>query len=1012
MRRITALFAALPLLSSAFAAETLPYYRDLYVTSVGKLAPRASFMTYRDRASAATLDFASSEYYSLLNGVWDFRYEEGDMVKEGTINVPGNWEVQGYGTAIYVNQPYEFLGGHPTPPALPEVIPVGTYRRTFEVPEGWAGRDVYLHIAGAKSGVYVYVNGREVGYNEDSKNPAEYLLNPFLRGGENDLEIRIYRWSTSSYLECQDFWRISGIERDVFLWSQPHAKIWDFSVKSTLDSLYRDGIFECEVWLKNSSGELSDLDVSYSLVDAAGAEVASGDTSVTVDSLSERVRFSAVLPDVLHWTAETPNLYRLYVTTRQNGEVLEVVPCRVGFRSLELRDDVFLVNGRSVKFKGVNIHEHDEHTGHYVTDSIRRVDFELMKAHNINAVRLCHYPQDRRFYELCDEYGFYVYDEANIESHGMGYNLRRGGTLGNNLDWLDVHMERTGNMFERNKNYPCVTIWSLGNEAGNGINFYMTYDFLKNRERNLMNRPVNYERALLEWNTDMLVPQYPGADWFRMMGKKGSDRPVVPSEYSHAMGNSNGNLAGQWEWIYRYPHLQGGFIWDWVDQGLLCHNGEGRPYWAYGGDFGVNPPGDANFCCNGIVNPDRRPHPAMAEVKHVYQNFRFDDLGGGRIGVFNRFYFTSSDSYSFVATLLKNGRSAGRKVFRLTLAPQTGTELETFSPAHLSGGYEYQVRVEALDAKGNVVAGDQFPLCGRFVPPAFAKTGPALSVYDADGTVEISSAQVCLKVDRSSGDVVSYKVRGVEYIADGFGFRPSFWRAPTDNDYGCALPRRLGVWKKSPVVKEVSPSKDGDCAVVRVVFRTAAANDFGVVYRIYPSGALKAECVFDACAEGTPGLPRVGLRFRMPSGFGTVQYYGRGPEENYVDRKSGTFPGLYDADASDLYFPYVRPQENGHHTDVRSLRLTDGRGRGLLVCSDGLFEFNVLRNAVEDFDTPGPEKPQSHVCDIVGRNFVEVCLDHLHRGVGGYDSWGAEPEKKHMIDACRQYSFDFTIVPR
>ena len=641
---LSAMLAGIQMAHGSNANESLPYHRDLNVFSVGKLPARTTFMTYGDREDAATFDYGRSQYYELLNGEWDFRYVEGDVEKTGKITVPGNWEVQGYGTAIYVNQPYEFLGGHPTPPALPDVIPYGVYSRTFRVPESWKGRNVYLHLAGAKSGVYVYVNGNEVGYNEDSKDPAEFLLDNYLREGDNELVLKIYRWSTSSYLECQDFWRISGIERDVFLWSQPKLKIEDFSVVSTLDEDCTEGIFGLKTLIQNDSDADATFGLRYELINAAGEVVSSGSSNGSAKAGSKtELCFDDRLADVLKWTAETPNLYRLFITLSRDGNVTEVVPFNVGFRRFELRGNVFLVNGQPVKFKGVNVHEHNEHTGHYVPRELCRKDLELMKAHNINAVRLCHYPQDRQFYELCDEIGLYVYDEANIESHGCGYNLNKGRTLGNAPEWLDCHMERTRNMFLRNRNYPCVTIWSLGNEAGNGYNFYNTYLYLKEQEKGLMNRPVNYERAQWEWNTDMYVPQYPGADWFNAIGERGADRPVCPSEYSHAMGNSNGNLIGQWEAIYKYPHLQGGFIWDWVDQGILVKNEEGRPYWAYGGDFGIDQPSDANFCCNGIVNPDRNPHPAMAEVKYAYQNFAFEPAANGKVKIFNRFYFTNAE---------------------------------------------------------------------------------------------------------------------------------------------------------------------------------------------------------------------------------------------------------------------------------------------------------------------------------------------------------------------------------
>jgi beta-galactosidase len=594
----------------------LPYWKDIQTVAVNKEYPRTAFMTYDNRNQALTGEYENSPYYKLLNGTWNFYYadaykdlpaniEQPDAnIAWKEIKVPGNWEVQGYGVAIYTNHGYEFKPRNPQPPQLPETNPVGVYQRDIEIPADWDGRDIFLRLEGAKSGVYVYVNGQEVGYSEDSKNPAEFLINNYLKPGKNSLVIKIFRWSTGSYLECQDFWRMSGIERDVFLFSQPKTHIKDFNVVSTLDDTYKNGIFKLNVDVTNHTAANKEVTVAYELLDATKKVVAEGNTPCPVTADGQKsISFEAALSNVKTWTSEHPNLYRLLISLKDGEKTSEIIPYTVGFRRFEIKptDQIaengkpyvcLFVNGQPIKLKGVNIHEHNPETGHYVPEELMRKDFTLMKQNNINSVRLCHYPQDRKFYELCDEYGIYVYDEANIESHGMYYNLSRGGTLGNHPEWLKPHMDRTINMYERNKNHPSVAIWSLGNEAGNGYNFYQTYLWLKEREVKGMNRPVNYERALWEWNTDMYVPQYPSAAWLEEIGKKGSDRPIAPSEYSHAMGNSNGNLAAQWRAIYKYPNLQGGYIWDWVDQGILETDENGRTYWAYGGDYGTNAPSE------------------------------------------------------------------------------------------------------------------------------------------------------------------------------------------------------------------------------------------------------------------------------------------------------------------------------------------------------------------------------------------------------------------------------------
>ena len=1078
-----------------------PYWQDIQVVAVNKEKPRSSFMSYADRETALTSRFEKSPYYSLLNGTWKFFFVDSykDLPQNITdpsvntsswddITVPGNWEVQGHGVAIYTNHGYEFKPRNPQPPLLPEANPVGVYRRDIEIPAGWDNRDIYLHIGGAKSGLYVYLNGKEVGYSEDSKNPAEFLINKYLQPGKNVLTLKIFRWSTGSYLECQDFWRMSGIERDVFLWSQPKASIQDFRVVSTLDDTYTNGIFKLAVDLKNHTQETKNLNVGYELLDAKGNLVTSEANDIWVSPASpQTASFEYDLKNVAPWSAEHPNLYKLLMTIKEEGKVIEVVPFNVGFRRFEMKQidqvaengkpyTVLLFNGQPVKFKGVNIHEHNPETGHYVTEELMRKDFELMKQNNINAVRLCHYPQDRKFYELCDEYGLYVYDEANIESHGMYYSLKKGGTLGNNPEWLIPHMDRTMNMYERNKNYPSVTFWSLGNEAGNGYNFYQTYLYLKDKEINSMNRPVNYERALWEWNTDMYVPQYPSAEWLEEIGRKGSDRPVAPSEYSHAMGNSSGNLWDQWKAIYKYPNLQGGFIWDWVDQGILEKDKNGREYYTYGGDYGVNAPSDGNFLCNGIVNPDRTPHPAMAEVKYAHQNIGFEaiDLANGLFRVTNRFYFTNLKKYMVHYSVTANNKVVRSGKVSLDIEPQASKEF-TVPIGNLKpqAGTEYfvnfnvtTVEKEPLIPIGHEIACDQFRLPIENPKKTFKTSGPKLTVSTNGDNLSASSSKVNFVFNKKTGIVTSYKVDGTEYFSEGFGIQPNFWRAPTDNDYGNGMPKRLQVWKESSKnfnVTDATVTMDGNNAVVNVNYLLPAGNLYIVNYTIYPSGAVNVAARFtstdmDAAqtevsestrtATFTPGrdaarkeasklnVPRIGVRFRLPASMNQVEYFGRGPAENYLDRNAGSMVGLYKSTAEELYFPYVRPQENGHHTDTRWVSLSTGK-KGLLIQADNTIGFNALRNSIEDFDDEEatglsrqwsnftPEqvanhdeaaaknvlRRQHHINDITPRDFVEVCVDLKQQGVAGYDSWGSRPEPAYTLPANREYNWGFTLIP-
>lgn len=1094
------------LMASAFASAgnepKKPYWQDVQVVAVNKEYPRSSFMTYENRANALTGKFEKSKYYQLLNGTWKFYFVDSyknlsanitdpsvSTADWTDIKVPGNWEVQGHGVAIYTNHGYEFQPRNPQPPTLPEANPVGVYRRDIDIPADWDGRDIYLHLAGAKSGVYVYINGQEVGYSEDSKNSAEFLINKFVKPGKNVLTLKIYRWSTGSYLECQDFWRISGIERDVFLYSQPKAALKDFRVTSTLNDTYKDGIFKLGADLRNNGSAASNMALVYELLDAKGNVVATGEKTADVAAGETRtVSFDQTLPGVKTWTSEAPNLYKLVMTVKENGKVNEIIPFNVGFRRIEIKPIEQLagngkpyvclfINGQPLKLKGVNIHEHNPATGHYMTEELMRKDFELMKQHNLNTVRLCHYPQDRRFYELCDEYGLYVYDEANIESHGMYYDLKKGGTLGNNPEWLKAHMDRTINMFERNKNYPSLTFWSLGNEAGNGYNFYQTYLWLKDADKNIMDRPVNYERAQWEWNSDMYVPQYPGAQWLEAMGKRGSDRPIAPSEYSHAMGNSNGNLWDQWKAIYKYPNLQGGYIWDWVDQGIDAVDENGRHFWTYGGDYGVNTPNDGNFCCNGIVSPDRTPHPAMAEVKYVHQNVAFEpvDPANGKFLVKNRFYFTNLQKYMISYTIKANGKTVKGGKMSVNVEPQGSKEITIpVSGLKSKPGTEYFIyfnvtttEPEPLIPVGHEIAYEQFRLPVEPSERTFATGGPTLKVSAEGNELSASSSKVSFVFDKKTGLVSSYKVGGTEYFKDGFGLQPNFWRAPNDNDYGNGNPKRLQVWKQSSKnfnVVDANIVMDGKDAVLTANYLLAAGNLYIVTYRIHPSGVVKADFTFTSTdmeaakteaseatlmATFTPGsdaarkaaskleVPRIGVRFRLPAEMNQVEYFGRGPEENYVDRNAGTLIDLYKTTADNMYFPYVRPQENGHHTDTRWLTLNKKGGKGLTIYADKTIGFNALRNSVEDFDgeetvsrpyqwlnrdagelvhDESKAKDQlprkTHINDISPRNFVEVCVDMKQQGVAGYNSWGARPEPGYNIPANQEYKWGFTIVPR
>lgn len=984
-------------LVKATTKEEHPYHLDINTIAINAQTARGEVFFYdsEDEALKGLVSgMEGSPYYLNLNGTWDFRYyTDGRDIPEDvtkitdwkSIRVPGNWEVQGFGYPIYVNMPYEFAPRNPQPPRLPDAIEAGVYRRTFSVPQAWQGRNIYLTLAGASAGVYVYVNGQLAGYHEDSKSAARYDIAKLLKEGDNELTVKIFRWSTGSYLECQDFWRISGIERDVYLTCEDKGigKNFDVNVVSTFGPDLKDGIFELTV---------TGAETEARLLDADGTEVARGKGS-----------FTATVKDAKKWSAETPNLYKLVLKAGDKYTAMDV-----GFRRFEITKiaggdgreyPVFLVNGQPVKFKGVNYHEHNPLTGHYVDKELILKDLLLMKSLNINAIRTCHYPQPREFYELCDRLGFYVYDEANIESHGMGYNLDR--TLGNKPEWGPKHMDRVMNMYYRTRNYPCVTILSLGNEAGNGVNFYDCYRTLKALEVKGMNRPVNYERAEREWNTDMLVPQYPGADWFRRMGEEVPDRPVAPSEYAHAMGNSTGSLDWQWEQIYKYPNLQGAFIWDWVDQGLLETDAAGRSYFTYGGDYGVNLPSDGNFLCNGVVNPDRDLHPAAAEVKWNYQNVKVlaDDAAAGRFTVLNRFYFTSLQGYKLDWVIEEDGVRRSTGSIGLNAKAQEEESIGVKIPP-LKTDRETWIKFFVKDATGALVAQDAYRLAlakRQTYKYDFAKTG----IAEDGAKITLSAGKAALVFDKEKGYVTSYTYAGKDLIDTDFGLHPNFWRAPTDNDNGNGWASRTGRWKKASEEFHAAAEVTDTYGIptLKVVYTLPEGGTYTVFFRLDAKGVLKVDANLAGSAVQDVELPRYGFRLRT-FGRGAFQYFGRGPQENYQDRFQGTLPGIYSSDADAEKYPYVRPQETGHHTGARWLDLT---GRMSFVADS--FEFNVLGCSTEDLEAA------RHINEVPVRDYMEVCIDGGMTGVGGYNSWGARTEPARSLWSDKDYSFSFSVVP-
>ena len=1081
---------------ASFAAPAGPgIWTDRNTPALNKEYPHADYMMYGTREAALKNDYAASEYFLSLNGKWNFiwaddyrklpkHFEDPAFDDSGwdKIAVPSNWEFQGYGTPIYINSPFEWSpdsGGKE--PTFPDVVPGGLYRMKFTVPASWGGRQVFIQLGGVKSGFMLYLNGQQVGYSEDSKNPAEFNLTPYLKPGENVLAMEVHRWSSGSYYECQDFWRISGIERDVYLTARPQVLIRDLVVESPLSKDYKDGVLDFGVKLAAPQTAGKQVKVALTLLGPDGKELWSETRQANVPVAKDltdgvTVNFHHVVKDVQAWSAEKPVLYTaLLALTGPDGQT-GYTSTRVGFRTALVDELFFLVNGKRVMIKGVNIHEHDPYTGHVVSEETMRRDFELMKQHNINAIRTSHYPQQRRFYELCDEYGFYVCSEANVESHGW-----RG--VAKDPSFYPLQLERELGMYERTKNHACVVFFSLGNEAGSGVNFENAYKALKAKEKM---RPVVYGDAGRQFYTDIIWPMYPTEQSLNSVGFS-LDRPYINCEYAHAMGNSTGDLIDLWNAYYDGILLQGGFIWDWVDQGIWQDRDGG--FWAYGGDFGVKTPSDGNFCCNGLVNPDRTPHPALQEVKKVYQNILFtrekSDLFGAVIKITNRYFFTNLDEFDFSYVVEADGRRVDEGVLPCQdLKPGFSGEATVQIRTPQQPGVVYTVNVFARTRqaqlglpKGSVIATEQFVL--DQLPAAAGTPAPGKFKFKENGnTITLSAKSASLTFDKQRGIVSSYKVGKKEYIQDGFGFQPNFWRGPTDNDYGNKLPSRAADWKEYSFHPKVTSTKTGVDNEQFAWLRVSYEPGYQMTYQLYADGTLHVEAVLDpipyaayeepvvldgpsmvydpnmseeerqlqierfrAMQRGIamqaynewrthrPTPPRLGLRLRLPAAYHNVEYLGRGPEENYWDRKTGSALGLYKTTAEKMYFPYVRPQETGHRTDVRRIVLTDDSGNGLCFVADSSFEFNALRNSVEDFDSQESTHPvqinyynnqdvdvtngrkQTHINDIVPRDFVELCLDALMMGVGGDNSWGAYVNDKYIIDTNEPRPLSFTVKP-
>lgn len=1017
-----------------------PEWLDPAVYEVNRMPMRARAFAFESAETAAGRKKEKSTYFQSLNGIWKFKWvekpaespqdfyrEDFDDSKWDNFKVPANWEFNNtgktYGYPIYVNHPYEFGVRHPNPDSLSENIPqdynpVGTYRRKFTIPENWDGRQIFIHLGAVKSAFYIWINGKYVGFGEDAKLESEFDITNFIRKGENTVALKVHRWSDGSYLECQDYWRISGIERDVYLYSTPKIDVRDFKIISGLDENYKNGIgkFTAEVNNYDTTKAYS-YRVKMELFDGAQKVFEKSETGNVEPKTRKTVAFDAIINNAKQWTAETPNLYTLYITLEDNGgKTLEVIPVRVGFRTVEIKNAQVLVNGKPILIKGVNRHEHNMNTAHVVSEADMRRDIELMKQLNVNAVRNCHYPTDPMFYDLCDEYGIYVCDEANIESHGMGYDLDR--TLGNNFHWLGAHLSRVMRMYERDKNYPSIIFWSLGNEAGNGYNFYNAYVALKKADAT---RPVQYERAVFEWNTDIYVPQYPSPNGFKWYATKRNDRPMISSEYAHAMGNSLGNFKDYWDVIEdeNNPTLQGGFIWDWIDQAFQVTR-NGKTFLAYGGDFEpATIQTDHNFLCNGVIAANRVPQPGAWEVKKVYQNIKSKlvNANTSEIEVKNWYFFRDLSNYYLAWDLLEDGKIVqSGKVDGLTIAPQQTARIPLNVTYQKKDNKEYLLNVnfklkseEPFIAKDYTIAHDQFAITAFQKPETKLAEGKVEAKQDGNKW-SAKGKNFSITFDTEKGILTNYTYKGTTLLTNGG--KVSFWRPMNDNDYGAGSPAKLAVWRETGANEAVKFDVKEEKGIYTITFKKQLLNgdaDYTQTYTVDAEGTIHVTANFTRLDGMYPMLPRFGNDFIVPKQFSNFTWYGRGPWENYQDRYSGANIGVYTNTVDKEYFPYARPQESGNKTDVRWATLTDKKGDGLKITGDLPLEVTALNFSMSDLDASLPQV-FNHSGQLVPRNEVYLRVDYKQMGVAGTDSWYSLPLEQYRLP-YKSYTYSYTISP-
>ena len=1012
---ITALAAA-SAMTQAMAADLTPEWRNTQVNQVNREARHANFFAYETEAKARAGEKAQSERYLSMEGMWRFRFVKNyqdaprdffrtdyDDSSWEDFPVPGLFEMNGHGDRIYKNIGYAWATTFDTnPPYIGETENyTGSYRRVFTLPDGWKGQQVVFHVGSATSNLMVWVNGKYVGYSEDSKMAAEFDITKYVKPGKNLIAMQVMRWCDGSYLEDQDFWRFTGIAREVYLYARPKTYIEDIQILQDWNVEQQRAEIGYTIDVKNPSG----VSLEVALEDLKGSVIFKHDGHKWPYYHHEN--FMLDPKDVKPWTAETPNLYQLLITLKRGQQVLQVVRQKVGFRHVEIKGGQLLLNGQPILIKGVDRHELDPDGGYVVSVERMRQDISIMKQLNINAVRTSHYPDDPRWYELCDEAGLYVVAEANVESHGMGYGE---ATLAKNEAFGLMHMERNQGNVRSLRNHPSIIVWSMGNEAGYGPNFERVYEWIKGEDTT---RPVQYEQAGDWGKTDIFCPMYFYYRDCERYAKGDNPRPLIQCEYAHAMGNSMGGFKEYWDLIRKYPKYQGGFIWDFVDQGLRDKSKiTGKEIFTYGGDYGRYPASDNNFNCNGIIAPDRRLNPHAYEVGYYYQNLWLTDKGlrDGNIKVYNEYFFKPVSGQTLTITAYCNGELKGS--VRIPVDGVMPQQRKVFTSSDL------KALISTLDKQGEVTLDCSFDTGERqqFVvqPYQFPVLEPQQAQVECEETksyIKLTAGSTVMTVGKWSGLIDYLDIDGQPMLVDRESIVPEFWRAPTDNDYGARLQLRFAAWKK-PQMKVENCMVSNNQIVAKIAMPDVKAK-LTMTYTLQPSGEVIVRQQLEPQGETKDQwLFRYGMQLQMPKQYNKVKYYGRGPHENYCDRNSSEFIGRYEGNVEDEYFPYVRPQESGNHTDVRWFEVTDG-SKGLCFYGSAPMECSALPYLTEDLDA-GPNKDgvrrYKHSGDLEERPLTQVHIQQRQMGLGCVNSWGAWPEQQYLLP-LKTYDFTFAIKP-